>query len=91
LPNATAADAASVESTSSSRALIPLSPVRNCVHALATVRHPAAFLAHLIATRQTLPQTREKRRAEPKIASAVYAGARSLAPMQIGHALSRVA
>jgi len=36
-------------------------------------RHPsAAFVAHLIATRMQAPQTRERRRAEPDEAIAVY-------------------
>ena len=36
-------------------------------------RHPSApFVAHLIATRMQAPQTRERRRAEPKEAIAVY-------------------
>jgi hypothetical protein len=43
-------------------------------------RHPdAAFLAHLIATAQSLPQTRARRRAEPDAACAVYAAAVRLA------------
>jgi hypothetical protein len=35
-------------------------------------RGDAAFLAHLIATREQAPQTREKRRAEPAEALAAY-------------------
>jgi len=36
-------------------------------------RHPVApFVAHLIATRMRAPQTRERRRAEPEEATAVY-------------------
>jgi hypothetical protein len=54
-----------------SRALVALTP-------LATARQPfeshrqAAFLAHLIATKDQLPQTRERRRAEPSEALAAY-------------------
>ncbi|MCW5688455.1 MAG: hypothetical protein KIT76_07915 [Pseudolabrys sp.] len=33
---------------------------------------PAVFLAHLIATRDRAPQTRERRRASPQEASATY-------------------
>jgi hypothetical protein len=33
---------------------------------------PAAFLAHLIATKEQLPQTCERRRAEPSEAIAAY-------------------
>ena len=54
-----------------SRALVALTPT-------AAVRQPseshrqAAFLAHLIATKDQLPQTRERRRAEPAEAIAAY-------------------
>jgi hypothetical protein len=41
-------------------------------------RGDAAFLAHLIATREQLPQTRVKRRAEPEEAIAVYRAMSSL-------------
>lgn len=60
-----------------SRALVALTP-------LATSRQPfeshrqAAFLAHLIATKDQLPQTRERRRAEPSEAIAAYRFARGL-------------
>ena len=35
----------------------------------------ASYIAHLIATRHGLPQTRERRRAEPQEATAAYADA----------------
>lgn len=35
----------------------------------------ASYLAHLIATRNGLPQTRERRRAQPEEATAAYAAA----------------
>ena len=38
----------------------------------ALTRGDAAFLAHLIATKEQLPQTRVKRRAEPAEALAAY-------------------
>jgi hypothetical protein len=60
--------------TESSRALIPLEPVGSSDTPLRT-RPQAGFLAHLIATREKLPQTRERRRAEPQEAIAVYAAA----------------
>lgn len=44
-------------------------PVGCCAHL------SAAFLAHLIATRQQAPQTRQRRRAEPEDAAALYAAA----------------
>jgi hypothetical protein len=37
-----------------------------------TGRPSAQFVAHLIATRMQVPQTRERRRAEPEEAIAVY-------------------
>jgi hypothetical protein len=39
----------------------------------------AFFLAHLIATAQQAPQTRERRRIEPALASAAYAAASAAA------------
>jgi hypothetical protein len=57
---------------SSSRALIALQPVASGGTQVRT--HPdARFLAHLIATDQRMPQTRERRRAEPQVATAIYA------------------
>lgn len=41
-------------------------------------RPDAAFLAHLIATREHAPQTRERRRAEPQTAVAIYGAAVAL-------------
>jgi hypothetical protein len=38
-------------------------------------RPAATFLAHLIATSAQMPQTRMRRRAEPAMAAATYAGA----------------
>jgi hypothetical protein len=38
-------------------------------------RPSAMFLAHLIAVAQQAPQTRQRRRAEPDVANAVYAEA----------------
>jgi hypothetical protein len=60
--------------TESSRALIPLEPIGSSDTPLRT-RPQADFLAHLIATREKLPQTRERRRAEPRDVIAVYAAA----------------
>lgn len=47
--------------------LPPLPPCR--------VRRNAAFLTHLIATKEQVPQLRERRRAEPEEADAVYRAA----------------
>lgn len=77
------------ETTSSCRALIPLSPVRPTERTQTIVRQPANFLAHLIATEQAIPQTRERRRVEPQIAAAVYAATRVTVVSQTGLALSR--
>ena len=57
--------------TSESRALIALSPAAAAYEPSANYRQ-AAFLAHLIATKNHLPQTRERRRAEPTEAIAAY-------------------
>jgi hypothetical protein len=43
------------------------------------LRPTAAFLAHLIATAQKAPQTRQRRRAEPQDAAALYAACAALA------------
>jgi hypothetical protein len=59
--------------TSACRDLVAISPVkpRENVQRHAT-RSSAAFLAHLIATAESLPQTREKRRLAPQEASRLY-------------------
>ena len=68
------ADAARSRAPTASRALIAVradraEPTRRC----ARRARRRAFLAHLIATQRRLPQTRERRRAEPQEAIAVYA------------------
>jgi hypothetical protein len=77
------------QSTSNSRALIPLSPAASSARPHTTMRQPANFLAHLIATEQAAPQTRERRRLEPELATAAYCAVRALAPEPSAHALSR--
>jgi hypothetical protein len=42
---------------------------------LPLARPLAAFIAHLVATRQDAPQTRARRRAQPETAAALYAAA----------------
>jgi hypothetical protein len=54
-----------------SRALIALTPAAAAYDPSVNHRQ-AAFLAHLIATKGQLPQTRERRRAEPGEAIAAY-------------------
>ena len=64
------------EKVSASRALIPVTPIAPSETPVGTrTRADAAFLAHLIATDQKAPQTRERRRAEPADAIAAYAAA----------------
>jgi len=54
-------------------ALVPVAPVgRERATAMAQPRANADFIAHLIATAAHMPQTRERRRAEPADALAVY-------------------
>ena len=55
------------------RALVPLEPAASDerVSRRAPPQH-AAFVAHLIATAKQVPQTRERRRAEPDEAIAAY-------------------
>lgn len=64
---------------STGRALVPLAPEAE-VHSHRTPPRSATFLAHLIATARQVPQTRERRRAEPGEAIAAYTAtlARSL-------------
>ena len=42
---------------------------------MAAAYSDAAFITHLIATREGLPQTRARRRAEPEASAAAYAAA----------------
>jgi hypothetical protein len=57
-----------------SHALVAVDPPARTDTLLVIRSRPlATFLAHLIATDQQLPQTRERRRAEPEQAIAAYA------------------
>ena len=82
-----AASAPRDKQTSASRALIPLQPVAPGDTPLRTRAH-AAYLAHLIATKDKAPQTRERRRAEPAEVIAVYAAANAGAAAPSGIRLS---
>ena len=64
---------------STCRDLVAISPVkpRDSVRRKTGGRSCAAFLAHLIATAEGLPQTREKRRLAPEEASRLYASAQA--------------
>lgn len=70
-------------------ALVPAAPsARERQDTRAKARANAGFLAHLIATAACMPQTRERRRAEPDAALAAY---RALGqwPTETGRMLSR--
>jgi hypothetical protein len=70
-----AADAAAADDRERSpgRSLIPLSPQPRLPCSPRLVGPSSAtFLAQLIAIKQRLPQTRERRRADPEDASAAY-------------------
>jgi hypothetical protein len=56
---------------SESRELIALVPVVQSSERMSGYRS-APFLAQIIATKDQHPQTRERRRTEPKVASAAY-------------------
>ena len=60
-----------------SRALVALTPLPES-HERATGYRSTPFLAQLVATKDRHPQTRERRRAEPNVASAAYRAAASL-------------
>ena len=64
------------EPATESRALVPLTPPAEREPA-ASVRQ-AFFLAQLIANKEQLPQTRERRRADPGEAIAAYRAADAL-------------
>src|SRR4051812_7618833 len=73
-PNGTRS--ASAESVERGRSIVPLAAVDGDVNKSAPYSRPAAaFLAHLIATAQQAPQTRQRRRAEPTHAISLYATA----------------
>jgi len=75
-----------------SQALVAVAPiVRSDAPApLARRATSAAFLAQLIATREQLPQTRERRRAEPADAIAVYAATLAAVPGPLAPIMSRM-
>jgi hypothetical protein len=70
-------------------ALVPLVPVvRSDAAVRSGSRARADFVAHLIATSAQAPQTRSRRRADPRDAVAAYA-ARGVAPAVSGITVSR--
>lgn len=62
---------------SESRALVVTAPATAAESF--SPRRQATFLAHLIATREQAPQTRERRRTEPGVAIAAYRATAALA------------
>lgn len=72
-PVAAAATMADDREQRPGRSLIPLAPQSRLPRSPRPVgTSSAAFLAQLIATNQKLPQTRERRRADPEDARAAY-------------------
>jgi hypothetical protein len=69
-------DAAAAEHRTGSRALVVLAPAAAAEPS--TIYRQAAFLAHLIAVKDHLPQTRERRRAEPAEAIAAYRAGKTI-------------
>ncbi len=74
--------------TETGRALIALAPPAR-TETTSQHRPQAGFLAHLIATKDQLPQTRERRRGEPEQAVALYAAAGAETPLRPGRKLRR--
>jgi hypothetical protein len=74
-----------------SRALVPVLPVAPSEFTRVAQRYSTAnFLAHLIAIRQRIPQTRRRARAAPDEATAAYTAARAT-PVSLGQALKKSA
>lgn len=74
--------------TGSSRAMITIAPASSVGHDPSPSYRPAPFLAHLIATREQFPQTRERRRLEPADAVRAYQTALSETTARTGQRLS---
>jgi len=62
---------------SGSRALVPLDSLQDRSGNAASYRY-APFVAHLVATKDQHPQTRARRRADPRDALAAYRAAAAL-------------
>ena len=72
-----------------STALVPIAHYAGASRpGYACVRPQVEFLTLLIAAKTLVPQTRARRRAEPDVAIAAYAGT-SYRPLPMGRALSR--
>jgi len=70
-------DGAPAPASQDGRALVALTPAAGPYVAL-NGNVPAVFLAHLIAMKRQLPQTRARRRAEPNEALAAYRASAAL-------------
>jgi len=69
-------------------ALVAIEPLASdSTHA--QIQRPAAFLAQLIAAKAQLPQTRERRRAEPDVAVHAYQAVLTGTPYAGGRNFSR--
>ena len=91
-PRAAAADrTCSDEPAVPGQALVAVTPVSRTEAPTPITRRvtSAPFLAQLIATREQLPQTRERRRAEPSVAVNVYAATSAATPLPFAPSVSR--
>jgi len=75
---ATAGESARGPEQTESRALVPVAPADEARPEPSGHYREASFLAQLIATKEQMPQTRERRRAEPGEAIAAYRAANTL-------------
>ena len=66
------------EAVAECRELVPLTPVEHPHGHMKPARHPAEFIAQLLAARGRAPQLRERRRVEPAEAVAAYRAAADL-------------
>jgi len=85
-------EASGEQPVAKSQALVAVAPIvrADAPAPLARRAASAAFLTQLIATREQLPQTRERRRAEPADAIAVYAARLAAVPGPLAPAMSRI-
>jgi hypothetical protein len=74
----------------SSRALIALQPPAAMAETPLRTHPDARFVAHLIATDQKVPQTRERRRADPQVAVSAYTAANAGPAAPTGQRIFRV-
>jgi hypothetical protein len=82
------AAAKSIKPSESGRALVPAGSSAQAPFGPPGSRPSAMFLAQLIAVAQQVPQTRQRRRAEPNEANSAYAAV-SKRPAWIGRAVCR--